>query len=131
VAIAGSWLGIAGGAWLIVGPSLADVLDQAVGTPDPTSSTTVQALEELFFFYGVGALILFFAASALGRLSVQSVRDVTVAEQRAARAEATAAAAPTAEGEQASPRPAAAAGEPPQPAAQHEPTHQLPESETE
>jgi hypothetical protein len=132
VAIAGSWLGIAGGAWLIVGPSLADVLDQAVGTPDPTSSTTVQALEELFFFYGVGALILFFAASALGRLSVQSVRDVTVAEQRAARAETTAAAAPTAEGEQASPAPpAAAAGEPPQPAAQHEPTHQLPETETE
>lgn len=133
VAIAGSWLGIAGGAWLIVGPSLADVLDQDVGTPDPTSTTTVQALEELFFFYGVGALILFFAATALGRLSVQSVRDVTVAEQRAARAETTEAPAPTAEGEHASPAPppAAAAGEPPQPAAQHEPTHQLPESETE
>jgi hypothetical protein len=93
----------------------------------------VQALEELFFFYGVGALILFFAATALGRLSVQSVRDVTVAEQRAARAETTEAPAPTAEGEHASPAPppAAAAGEPPQPAAQHEPTHQLPESETE
>jgi hypothetical protein len=131
VAIAGSWLGVAGGAWLIVGPSLADVLDQSVGTPDPTSSTNVQALEELFFFYGVGALILFFAATALGRLSVQSVRDVTVAEQRAARAETTAAPAPIAAGEQASPPPAAAAGEPPPPASQHEPAHRPPEAGTE
>jgi hypothetical protein len=135
VAIAGSWLGIAGGAWLIVGPSLADVLDQGIGTPDPTSSTNVQALEELFFFYGVGALILFFAATALGRLSVQSVRDVTAAEQRAARTETTAAPAPTAEAEaeqtSPAPPPAAAAGEPPQPTAQHEPTHRPPETETE
>jgi hypothetical protein len=133
VAIAGSWLGIAGGAWLIVGPSLADVLDQGIGTPDPTSSANVQALEELFFFYGVGALILFVAAIALGRLSVQSVRDVTAAEQRAARAETIAAPVPTAEAEQASPAPppAAAAGEPPQPASQHEPTHRPPETGTE
>jgi hypothetical protein len=133
VAIAGSWLGVAGGAWLIVGPSLADVLDQAVGTPDPTSSSNVQALEELFFFYGVGALILFFAATALGRLSVQSVRDVTVAEQRAARTETIAPPGPSAEGEQAAPAtpPAAAAGGPPQPASQHEPTHRPPETGTE
>ena len=96
IAILGSWLGIAGGAWLIVGPSLTDVLDKSIGTPDPTSSTNVQALEELFFFYGVGALILFVASVALGRLSVQSVRDVAVAERRAAEADAAAAAAPAA-----------------------------------
>ena len=90
IAILGSWLGVAGGAWLIVGPSLTDVLDKSIGTPDPTSSTNVQALEELFFFYGVGALILFFASVALGRLSVQSLRDVAVAERRAAAAEAAA-----------------------------------------
>jgi hypothetical protein len=106
VAILGSWLGIAGGAWLIVGPSLTDVLDKSIGTPDPTSSTNVQALEELFFFYGVGALILFVASAALGRLSVQSVRDVAVAERRAARAEA---AAPATTG--AAPMEAAAEGE--------------------
>jgi hypothetical protein len=90
VAILGSWLGVAGGAWLIVGPSLTTVLDKSIGTPDPASSTNVQALEELFFFYGVGALILFFASVALGRISVQSVRDVAVAERRAAAAEAAA-----------------------------------------
>jgi len=87
VTIAGSWLGIAGGAWLIVGPSLADVLNMNIGTPDPTLSTNRQALAELAYFYAVGALILFFAATALGRLSVQSIRDAATAEQRAARAE--------------------------------------------
>jgi hypothetical protein len=90
VAILGSWLGIAGGAWLIVGPSLTDVLNKSIGTPDPASSTNVQALEELFFFYGVGALILFVASVALGRLSVHSIRDVAVAERRAAAADTAA-----------------------------------------
>jgi hypothetical protein len=127
VAILGSWLAIAGGAWLIVGPSLTDVLDKSIGTPDPASSTNVRALEELFFFYGVGALILFVASVALGRLSVQSIRDVAVAERRAARAEAAAPAATgaapmeaTAESEQYPPGapaapPAPTAGEPQSP----------------
>jgi hypothetical protein len=128
VAILGSWLGIAGGAWLIVGPSLTDVLDKSIGTPDPASTINVQALEELFFFYGVGALILFVASVALGRLSVQSIRDVAVAERRAARGEAAAPAATgaapleaAAEGEQypqgapAAPPPPPTAGEPQSP----------------
>jgi hypothetical protein len=92
VTIFGSWLGIAAGAWLIVGPSLAGVLNQNLGSPDPASTGNVQALEQLFFFYGVGALILVVASTALGRLSVQSVRDVAAAERRAARADAAAAA---------------------------------------
>jgi hypothetical protein len=126
VSIAGSWLGAAGGAWLIVGPSLTGVLDQSIGTPDPTSSTNVQALEALFFFYAVGALILFVAAAALGRLSVQSVRDVALAERRAAQAENAAAVGQTAEGAQGAPAApgAPAAGQPPPPSAsQGEPTY--------
>lgn len=111
VAIFGSWLGVAGGAWLIVGPSLATVLDQDIGTPDPSSSTNVQVLEVLFFFYAVGALILFFAATALGRLSVQSVRDVAVAERRAAAADGVPPLAPSpAEGERMGPGAGAAPG---------------------
>jgi hypothetical protein len=142
VAILGSWLAIAGGAWLIVGPSLTDVLDKSIGTPDPASSTNVQALEELFFFYGVGALILFVASVALGRLSVQSIRDVAVAERRAARAEAAAPAAAgaapmeaTAEGEQYPPGAPAApppptAGEPQSPYGAPPPGQPYPPSET-
>jgi hypothetical protein len=112
ITIAGSWLGIAAGAWLIVGPSLTGVLDQTMGSPDPASTTNVQALEALFFFYGVGALILFVASAALGRLSVQSVRDVAAAEQRAARAETTAP-APSGPPEPPAAATAATADEPP------------------
>ena len=133
VAIVGSWLGVAAGAWLIVGPSLADVLNQSMGRPDPTSSTNVQALEELFFFYGVGALILFVASVALGRLSVQSVRDVAAAERRAARTETVAppAAAAEAEAEDEAVVPATTApadGEPP--AAPATPAETSPRPET-
>jgi hypothetical protein len=79
----GGWLAAAAGAWLIVGPPLADVLNLNIGIPDPTSSEGVRALEALLFFYGVGAAILFLASIALGRLSVHSVRDVRAAEHRA------------------------------------------------
>jgi hypothetical protein len=138
VAILGSWLGVAGGAWLIVGPSLTDVLNKSIGRPDPASSTNVQALEELFFFYGVGALILFVASVALGRLSVQSIRDVAVAERRAAQTETAMATEPAAAGEQlppaapAAPPPAPAAGEPQRPyASPPEPTYPPPETTSE
>ena len=95
--LAGSWLGIFGGAWLVVGPSFTDLLDMSIGTPDPTSGTRRQALEQLSFFYAVGALILFLAAAALGRLSVQSLRDVALAERRVAQAETVADSGPAAD----------------------------------
>jgi hypothetical protein len=79
----GGWLAALGGAWLVIGPSLADPLNLDVGTPDPSSSTGARALEALLFFYAVGAAILFFASLALGRVSVLSVRDVRAAERRA------------------------------------------------
>jgi hypothetical protein len=84
----GGWLAAAGGAWLIVGPPLADVLDIKLGTPDPASGKDAQAAEMLLLFYAVGAAMLFFAAIALGRLSVHSVRDVRAAERRTAAEEA-------------------------------------------
>jgi hypothetical protein len=100
VASFGGWLAVAGGAWLVVGPPLAGVLSLNMGTPDPTSSTGVQAMEALFFFYAVGAAIILFAALALGRLSVLSLRDARAAERRAAAESAAmtpAAGAPAAE----------------------------------
>ena len=93
----GGWLGAAGGAWLIVAPSLADPLNVSLGGPDPQSSSGVRTLEALLFFYAIGAAILFVAALALGRLSVHSVRDVKAAERRAAAEEAAAAEAAAAE----------------------------------
>lgn len=84
----GGWLATLAGLWLIVGPSLATVLNIDLGTPDPSSRDGVRALAAIVFFYGIGAAILFLAALALGRLSVHSVRDVRAAERRAAADEA-------------------------------------------
>ncbi len=81
--ILGGWLAALGGAWLVIGPSLADPLNLDPGTPDPSSGTGARALEALLFFYAIGAAILFFASLALGRVSVLSVRDVRAAERRA------------------------------------------------
>lgn len=80
----GGWLAAAGGAWLIIGPPLADAMNLDIGTPDPRSSSGLRALDALLLFYGVGAVILFLAALGLGRLSVVSVRDVRAAERRVA-----------------------------------------------
>jgi hypothetical protein len=84
MAMFGAWLGVAGGAWLILGPPLAGYLNVDLGQPDPASNLRVQTLESLFFFYAIGAAILFVASFALGRISTHSVRDVRAAERRAA-----------------------------------------------
>ena len=88
----GGWLAAAGGAWLIVGPPLADALNLSLGRPEPAAGTRHQAFDALVLFYGVGAIILFVAAVGLGRLSVVSMRDVQAAERRAAEEEAEVAA---------------------------------------
>lgn len=81
VASFGGWLAVAAGVWFVIGPFLASVLRLgAIGEPVATSDLK-RALLELTYFYGLGALILFFAASSLGRLSVRSVRDIAFAER--------------------------------------------------
>ncbi|WP_378730492.1 hypothetical protein [Nocardia brasiliensis] len=77
----GGWLAAAAGLWFIVGPFLADLLNiGAVGDPVATSDLK-RAILQLTFFYGLGALILFFAATSLGRLSVRSARDIAFARR--------------------------------------------------
>lgn len=81
VASFGGWLGVAAGAWFVIGPFLAALLRLGdLGEPVATSDLK-RALIQLTFFYGLGALILFFAATSLGRLSVRSARDIAFAEQ--------------------------------------------------
>ncbi len=90
-----AWLAAAAGAWLVVGPACASPLKIDLGTPDPASRRSVQTLEQLVFFYGIGALIVFVAGIALGRLTVNSMRDARAAERRlSAEQEAAAAARP-------------------------------------
>ena len=86
-ASAGGWLAVAGGAWFVVGGNFADLLHLgSVGVPRGNNKG-LRLLESLTFFDGLGALILFLAAGAVGRLSVRSVRDVRAAQRREVGAE--------------------------------------------
>ncbi|CAN5705241.1 hypothetical protein BH10ACT9_BH10ACT9_43410 [soil metagenome] len=77
----GAWLGIIAGAWFVVGRAFANTLAMGeIGVPAASTPTKTVALE-LAFFSGLGALIVFLAALALGRLSIRSVRDVAYAQR--------------------------------------------------
>lgn len=66
----GAWLGIAAGAWLVVGDEVSGLAVQRAGR-----------WEHLAAFDGLGALIAAIAAFALGRLAVRSVRDAELARE--------------------------------------------------
>jgi hypothetical protein len=91
VAVFGGWLATAAGGWFVVGPLLSTLWSGSLGTlGTPVGSHTRQVWEQIGFFYGLGAVIVLFAAHASGRLSVRSVRDVQAADRRyAAAAEST------------------------------------------
>jgi hypothetical protein len=87
VAMFGAALAAAGGAWFAVGSLLGPVwassttLGVAGGIPSafnpglPTGGPLHMVAEHLSFFIGLGVVIVFFAALALGRLTVVGVRD--------------------------------------------------------
>lgn len=82
----GAWLGIIGGAWFVVGPTLAKPWHiGSPGTPAGTG-TAIRTLETLALFTLLGVAIVYFAATAFGRLSVVSLRDARAAERREAAA---------------------------------------------
>jgi hypothetical protein len=87
VAVFGGWLATAAGGWFVVGPLLSTLWSGSLGTlGTPVGSHTRQIWEQIGFFYGLGAVIVLFAAHASGRLSVRSVRDVQAADRRYAAA---------------------------------------------
>jgi len=68
------WFGVAAGAWFVVGPLLAVTWSSAdVGRP--VGGTRAVAAEQIGMFYGLGAAIILFAAAAVGRFSVATLRD--------------------------------------------------------
>jgi hypothetical protein len=69
-----------GGAWFIAGPALISLLPARLATGISTGSPLgsgahIAILTDLAFFGGLGALIVFFAALALGRFSIAAHRD--------------------------------------------------------
>jgi hypothetical protein len=80
-AVLGAWLAAAAGAWFAIGISLVPVLHTGtVGAP-ASGRAALRVLEALGFFYGLGVVIVFFAATAFGRLSVRSLADIHVAQR--------------------------------------------------
>lgn len=78
VSLFAGWLGSIAGAWFIVGETLSMLWNggaPAAGVPAATGSTLI-AVEQIGFFLGLGAVILFLSATALGRVSVVGVSDI-------------------------------------------------------
>jgi hypothetical protein len=85
VAIFGAWLAALGGAWFIVGAPVS-TLWKATGasaTGAPIGNEIRQMAEQLSFFTGLGAVIVFFAALAIGRFTVVGVREARLIEHEA------------------------------------------------
>lgn len=80
-AMLGGWLAVLAGAWFVVGRAVAGPLGLGdVGAP--VASTDTQRLWlELSYFHGLGALVVFLGAAALGRVSVRTARDVEYARR--------------------------------------------------
>jgi len=92
----GALLGLVSGMWFVVGPTVSQLWNDGVSQAGTVhGSDTLQVFELLGYFLAPGALIIYFAAAALGRLSVRSVRDIEL-EEGAAPTEAGAAATPAA-----------------------------------
>jgi hypothetical protein len=80
VATLGGWLAALSGAWFILGVPLSAIW----GSPtvgDPIGGTTRQAVEYVGFFGGLGVVMVFLAAFALGRFAVVGVRESERAQQ--------------------------------------------------
>lgn len=80
-AMLGGWLAVVAGAWFVVGRLFA--VPWGLGDfGAPVADTLAgQIALELTFFTGLGALVIFLGATALGRLSVRSLRDVRYAKR--------------------------------------------------
>lgn len=76
IAALGAWLAALGGLWFVVGGVLSTLwtATAAPATGTPVGGTLARAVEDIGFFTGLGAVIVFLAAVALGRFSVFGVR---------------------------------------------------------
>ena len=74
----GAWLALIGGIWFTVGPVISQlwrVGGLAAPIGPPLGGNVLQLLEELGFYFGLGAVVTALAAFALGRMTVRSVHD--------------------------------------------------------
>lgn len=73
----GAQVAMAGGIWLVVGPTVSMLWNDGVmQTGQPAGGTSRQVLELLLYFYGTGAAITALAGIAFGRVSARHAGDV-------------------------------------------------------
>jgi hypothetical protein len=90
----GSWLAALAGAWFAVGDLIAGHWAGLPVPGTPVGGAARSALEQLGFFTGLGVVIVFVAALALGRFTVIGVADAAAAPTAATDATGTRAAPP-------------------------------------
>lgn len=82
VGVFAGYLACAAGAWFILGPIFGPWVSGTGMSPGlPIGGNSRRVVEQVGFFAGLGAVILFLAAQALGRFAVRSVRDVQASER--------------------------------------------------
>jgi hypothetical protein len=82
-AVLAGWLAAAAGAWFIVGQTVSTLWNHGASQAGrPLGSTLLRMIEQLGYFYALGAAILFLAGLALGRVSVVSARETLHAYSR-------------------------------------------------
>jgi hypothetical protein len=68
-----SWVAALAGTWFIIGPSISTLWTRGGGvdTGSPTASTVGGvALQQMLFYYGIGAAMVFLGGVALGRFTI-------------------------------------------------------------
>ena len=80
VAIFGAWLAALSGAWFVLGSSLSSLWHTGGSAGQPVGDNLHRVVEQIGFFTGLGLVIVFLAAVALGRFTVIGVRERTLAE---------------------------------------------------
>jgi hypothetical protein len=89
VGLLAGWLAAVGGAWFVLGSLLSVLWTPALsGMPLSTGGATVSIVaEQIGVFAGLGVVILFLGGLAVGRFSLQGVRDQEVAAHTRTRAD--------------------------------------------
>jgi hypothetical protein len=76
VAMFGAWLAAISGAWFALGAVIGRAwAGSGLSAGTPAGGTLTRAVEQIGFFTGLGVVIVFLAALALGRLLVVGVRE--------------------------------------------------------
>lgn len=84
LALTGATLAALGGAWFVVGSTVVMFwMRSPLAQGTPVGGSIARAAEQIGFFTGLGAVIIYVAAVAIGRLTVISARDTRLAERAA------------------------------------------------